>query len=130
MAFETVRHVIESELGGRSKQLLEHMEPNPSAAASVGQVHRSWLPGGRPVAVKVRYPGIEDAFAADFRPAAVGTGLASLFYPGAEITGFVREAREGFLAECDYIREAASQSRFRTIYHGHPTIEIPEVHPA
>ena len=40
-------------------------DPNPIAAASIGQVHRARLHDGREVAVKVQYPGVDDAIRAD-----------------------------------------------------------------
>ena len=127
MPFETVRAIVEAELGARAATLLSHMEPRPAAAASIGQVHRAVLPDGTRVAVKVRYPDIDRAIESDFRPAAVGAQLAGLFVPGADVTGLVREARERFLAECDYAQEADSQERFARIYATHPVIAVPSV---
>jgi predicted unusual protein kinase regulating ubiquinone biosynthesis (AarF/ABC1/UbiB family) len=129
MAFDQVREIVTADLGGRAAGLLEHMEATPVAAASIGQVHRTRLPDGTRVAVKVRYPEIEQAIVSDFRPAAIGTRLASLFYPGATIDAMVAEARERFLLECDYLHEAACQQRFAALYAGHPTLSVPAVHP-
>ena len=128
MPFEAVSDILSSDLGPRSADLLGGMDRVPVATASIGQVHRSRLPDGTPVAVKVRFPGIEAAIAADFRPAAVATGLVTLLYPGADVGAFVREARDRFLGECDYVREADSQELFRTLYERHPVIEIPATH--
>ena len=129
MPFDRVAAIIRSELGERAESLLADMEEAPSAAASIGQVHRSRLPDGTPVAVKVQYPEIERAIESDFGPAAFGQVMASLFYPGARIDGFIREARERFLAECDYLQEARWQQRFAAIYADHPVILVPAVHP-
>lgn len=126
---EQVRAVLEGELGAaRGAALFERMEPRPIAAASIGQVHRARLASGAAVAVKVQYPGIERAIAADFRPAGFGGRLAGLLYPGAHIDGLVAEARARFLEECDYAHEAAAQQRFAALYAGHPTLVVPAVH--
>jgi predicted unusual protein kinase regulating ubiquinone biosynthesis (AarF/ABC1/UbiB family) len=124
-----VEAIVQADLGERAAALLAQMDPAPVAAASIGQVHRARLPGGLRVAVKVRYPDVDKAIAADFRPAALGTRMASLFYPGANVDAMVREARARFLEECDYMHEARSQERFARIYEGHPTIAVPAVHP-
>ncbi|MFO8072103.1 MAG: AarF/UbiB family protein [Polyangia bacterium] len=113
---ETVRELLLGELGELGERLLAGMEPKPISSASIGQVHRCELPDGRAVAVKIQYPEIADAIAADFGPAAVGTRLASLFYPHARIDAFVAEARQRFLEECDYLHEAHCQQRFAEIY--------------
>jgi predicted unusual protein kinase regulating ubiquinone biosynthesis (AarF/ABC1/UbiB family) len=128
MPFARVTEIVQADLGERARQLLAHMEPVPVAAASIGQVHRARLPDGATVAVKVRYPEIEKAIASDFRPAAMGTRFASLFYRGANVDGFVREARDRFLEECDYLREASAQIRFARLYGNHPVLTVPRVH--
>jgi ribosomal protein L7/L12 len=86
------------------------------------------LPDGTPVAVKVRYPKIEEAVANDFGPAAVGGALATLFYPNASFASFVRAARARFLTECDYRREAGVMRRFAELYADHPILTVPAVH--
>jgi predicted unusual protein kinase regulating ubiquinone biosynthesis (AarF/ABC1/UbiB family) len=128
MPVETVRAIIAADLGERAAPLLVGLEPAPVAAASIGQVHRARLDDGTLVAVKVRYPDIEKAIASDFRPAAMGARLASLFYPGARADGMIAEARDRFLEECDYRHEARMQDRFAAIYAGDPTIRVPAVH--
>jgi predicted unusual protein kinase regulating ubiquinone biosynthesis (AarF/ABC1/UbiB family) len=128
MEWQVVEDLVREELGDRASQLLERMERAPVSSASIGQVHRATLPDGTAVAVKIQYPEIAKAIAADFGPAAVGTKLASVFYPHARIDDFVREARERFLEECDYLHEAHCQSRFVEIYRDHPTLVVPAVH--
>jgi predicted unusual protein kinase regulating ubiquinone biosynthesis (AarF/ABC1/UbiB family) len=128
MPAERVRDLLRSELGERAAELLARLEETPLAAASIGQVHRARLADGTRVAVKVQYPEIEKAIEADFLPAAVGNRLASLFSPGARVDALVREARERFLEECNYLHEAHAQQRFFELFAGHPVLRIPAVH--
>lgn len=128
MPFERVAQILKDELADRASPLLARMDPAPAAAASIGQVQRAWLPDGLQVAVKVQYPGIEKAIAADFRPAAVGTSFVGLLVPGADVSAIVREARRAVLEECDYGREATYQERLARIYEGHSTLAVPPVH--
>ncbi|HZX96220.1 MAG TPA: AarF/ABC1/UbiB kinase family protein, partial [Myxococcales bacterium] len=109
----------------RAEPLLAKMTREPVAAASIGQVHRSTLPSGEQVAVKVQYPGIDKAIAADFRAAGAGTHFIQLLAPGAGVPGVLREARAALLEECDYQREARYQDRFAQVYAGHPTLWVP-----
>lgn len=129
MDFEEVRNIIVADLADRGRELLDQMEATPVAAASIGQVHRAWLHGKTRVAVKVRYPQIEQAIRSDFGPAAFGTKLASLIYPGAKIDTMVEEARSRFLEECDYQHEADAQGRFVELFSAHADIMVPAVHP-
>lgn len=50
--------IIEDELGRPLGQLFRRFDDTPLAAASIGQVHKAWLPNGEAVAVKVQRPGI------------------------------------------------------------------------
>ena len=130
MSFSTVVEIIERELGERATALVAGMVESPAAAASIGQVHRAKLPDGSAVAVKIQYPDIEQAIAADFRPAAVGTRFASLLAPGANVDGIVAQAKAAVLEECDYRREARYQERFRQIYASHRVLAVPAVYAA
>ena len=102
------------------------LEREPVASASVGQVHRARI-DGRDVAVKIRHPGIDEAMKADFRAALPGALIGRMIVPGADIGEMIAEAKEGFLSECDYGREAESGRRFAEIFADDPRIIIPEV---
>ena len=129
MAFNTVETVIREDLGERADALLARMDPVSLSAASIGQVHRSVV-DGREVAVKVQYPEIKRAIESDFSPAAFGTKFASLLYPGARIDGYVNEARDRFLEECNYRHEGHCQQLFGEIYNTHPVLFVPRVYPS
>lgn len=126
--FTAIELTLREDLGEQADVLLAHLQREPVATASVGQVHRARLPSGLEVAVKVRHPGIEAAIRADFRNASVGKSLAQLFFRGSDVSEFVAEAEARFLEECDYTREAQRQSRFAALYAGHPVLTIPTVH--
>ena len=125
--WEDVRALLTEELGAPPEACFDAFETVPFASASLGQVHRAtWE--GRDVAVKVQHPGIEDAFRADLENV---TGLAALPMPllmprraGRDFLSFVRE---GFLAELDYEREAASQRRFARLAAEIDGLKVPEV---
>jgi predicted unusual protein kinase regulating ubiquinone biosynthesis (AarF/ABC1/UbiB family) len=126
--FATVAEILRADLGDRAAPLLATLDPDPVSSASIGQVHRGRLPGGRPVAVKVRHPGIDDAIRADFRSAWAGVALARLMVPGADVQALVAEAKAGFLEECDYRLEARRQQRFVDLCAADERVVIPEVH--
>src|SRR5271169_254385 len=64
---EQAREVIQAELGAPPEELYESFDPKPLAAASLAQVHRATLVGGRPVVVKVQRPNREKRVRADLR---------------------------------------------------------------
>jgi predicted unusual protein kinase regulating ubiquinone biosynthesis (AarF/ABC1/UbiB family) len=132
MPFETVRAVLEVELG-HVDDAFALVEERPMAAASIGQVHAGRLHDGREVVVKVQYPGVADAIKADLQNtellasfASVGAKLAPIRVV-ADPNAAVEEIAERITEELDYRLEAASQSEFASLYEGHPFIRIPAV---
>jgi predicted unusual protein kinase regulating ubiquinone biosynthesis (AarF/ABC1/UbiB family) len=127
MSAELAAGVIRDELGADPDQVFAEWDPVPIASASIGQVHRAITLDGRAVAVKVQYPGVAEAVAADLDNAGlIFAGLGQLF-PGLDHKALVAELRDRLVEELDYTAEAAHQQEFARYYDGHPTIHVPEV---
>ena len=118
---------IETSLGQPLLSLFEHVDPQPLAAASIGQVHRAITRDGREVAVKVQYPGIADAIAADLDNTETLANMLGFIFPGLDPTSLVEELRARILEELDYEQEARNQRAFADYYRGHPYIWVPDV---
>jgi predicted unusual protein kinase regulating ubiquinone biosynthesis (AarF/ABC1/UbiB family) len=131
MGWAKIKKVLEGEWDEPIESLFEDFEHDAAAAASIGQVHRARLPDGRQVAVKVQYPEIADALAADLGTAAgiatVLTPLGKAMMPGLEPKLLLAEVRELVLEEVDYELEAQHQRAFARAYRGHPFIYVPAV---
>lgn len=67
VSFESMRAVIEQDFGAPLAEIFAEFDPEPIAAASIGQVYRATLHDGRAVAVKVQYPGVDAAVRADLK---------------------------------------------------------------
>ncbi|MEM7142916.1 MAG: AarF/ABC1/UbiB kinase family protein [Actinomycetota bacterium] len=118
---------IESSLGRPLHELFAEIHPEPIAAASIGQVHRATTIDGREVAVKVQYPGIAEAIAADLDNTERLAMLLGMVYPGLNPDELVEELRARINEELDYENEAANQTLFADYYAGHPHVWVPAV---
>ncbi|HWC66774.1 MAG TPA: AarF/ABC1/UbiB kinase family protein [Acidimicrobiales bacterium] len=128
MAPELAERVIREELGEEPSRRFARWDPQPVAAASIGQVHRAVLRDGRQVAVKVQYPGVDRAIRADLDNVEVLYGLFSAFaLKGLDVRAIVDELRARMGDELDYRLEAAHQAGFARRYRGHPFIHVPDV---
>lgn len=118
---------VEAELGGPVGELFEELDPKPLAAASIGQVHRAITADGTAVAVKVQYPGVDEAIRADLDNAGLLFAAVGMMFPGLQPGPIVEELRARLSEELDYVTEAANQRLFADYYRDHPFIHIPEV---
>jgi predicted unusual protein kinase regulating ubiquinone biosynthesis (AarF/ABC1/UbiB family) len=125
---EASKRVIAEEFGKPVHRLFSEFVDEPIASASIGQVHRAVLPGGEQVAVKVQYPGVDDAVRADIKNVSAMTKLAVAIAPNLDPKEIANEVKERVLEELDYRREATNQHRFSELYDGHPFIVVPRVH--
>lgn len=126
--------VLREELGGWREKLKE-FDDLPFAAASIGQVHRAAIGSSRVseeneqplrVALKVQYPGVAESIDSDLNNLTMlvkGTGLAP---PGLFIDEVIRVGREELKVECDYVREAENQTRFRELLLSDDALSGPE----
>jgi predicted unusual protein kinase regulating ubiquinone biosynthesis (AarF/ABC1/UbiB family) len=128
-----MRKVIESELDGPLEEHFAEFEPEPIAAASIGQVYRARLHPrrdetvGREVAVKVQYPGVAQAVRADLQNIGLILRLVKQIAPGMDVRSSADEIRARIGEELDYELEAQNQRSLARIYKGHPFIRVPDV---
>ncbi|HET6873764.1 MAG TPA: AarF/ABC1/UbiB kinase family protein [Acidimicrobiales bacterium] len=135
MAPELAAATFEKELGRRPEDVFAEWSAEPLAAASIGQVHAARLADGRRVAVKIQYPGVEQAIRNDLKNDELLTTFFALLralIPGmvrTDVRAIADEVAERITEELDYVNEARNQSEFARIYKGHPFIRIPDVVP-
>ncbi|HEX2574280.1 MAG TPA: AarF/ABC1/UbiB kinase family protein [Polyangia bacterium] len=127
MGFPLVRDVAERELGRPLERAFARFDTHPLAAASIGQVHRATLPSGEEVVVKIQYPGVAEAIAADLANVDLLQRMIAPLYPTLDPRPVIEELRARLSEELDYRREAASQTAFAELYEGHPYIRIPRI---
>ncbi len=135
MSADLAAGVIERDLGAPPDRLFVEWDPDPIAAASIGQVHRAVVVDPatgqeRAVAVKVQYPGVGEAVAADLRNADLLGLLLQQGFGGLNPEDMVAEIKERLSEELDYRLEARNQQAFAEFYRGHPFIHVPDVLPA
>jgi predicted unusual protein kinase regulating ubiquinone biosynthesis (AarF/ABC1/UbiB family) len=117
------RAQFKSSLGRYPEEVFSQFEPEPFAAASLGQVHRAVGKNGKPLAVKIQYPAIRGAIEDDLKL------LRSAMLP-ARVTGhlpgaIVDEIQRGFLEETDYLHEVSNLELFAQGLKSLDYVEIP-----
>jgi predicted unusual protein kinase regulating ubiquinone biosynthesis (AarF/ABC1/UbiB family) len=127
MSPELAAQMITEELGAPPERAFATWDPEPIAAASIGQVHRAITHDGRAVAVKVQYPGIAETIEADLGNVALLRQMLRITAPSQDVSALLAELRERVTEELDYRKEARNQQQFADYYHGHPTIGIPRI---
>ncbi len=129
--YSEAKKLIEKELGKNIEKSFLSFDPEPLAAASIGQVHRAKLSEGEEVIVKVMRPGVEGIIETDL---AILMGLArfaekhikesKFFNPVGVIDEFSRMMRQ----EIDYTHEAQNADRFYLNFAGSTAVRIPRVY--
>ena len=127
MSAELAAGVVRDELGLPPEEAFARWDPEPIAAASIGQVHRAITHDGRAVAVKVQYPGIAETIAADLGNVALLRRMLRITAPAQDVDALIAELRDRVLEELDYRREAENQRLVAAYYDGHPTILVPKI---
>ena len=129
--YADVERTVEEELGQPIERMFTEFDPEPLAAASIGQVHRATLPNGRRVVVKVQRPDAPRKIEADLTLMYQAARLAKEriraldFVDAGEIVDeFARSIRQ----ELDYRLEARNADAFHKDFAGHPHVAVPRVY--
>ncbi|MEV0916014.1 AarF/ABC1/UbiB kinase family protein [Streptomyces sp. NPDC049967] len=127
MPNSTVHAVLAERLGEDWRELFLSFEDKPSAAASIGQVHRAVWHDGRDVAVKVQYPGAGEALLSDLTQLSRFARLLGPLVPGMDIKPLITELRDRVSEELDYEQEAQSQREHAEEFADDPDVVVPGV---
>src|SRR5256884_5697700 len=127
--YEEVDRIVSSELGGRISKLFLEFDTEPSAAASLAQVHRATMRDGRAVVVKVQRPRIREQIVEDLEALEqVAEFIDAHTEVGRryEFTNMLADLRQSLLHELDFQRECANLHRLRKSLREFESIIIPE----
>lgn len=128
-----VRLLLAAEWGRSVEEMLDSIDTEPVAAASLGQVYRARLADGREVAVKVQRPGIERLAAIDLGALRV---VMRVVDRATRVGRRINAARlfEEFEAlvgqELDYGQEVRNLERFGANFRQEPDVRVPAPIPA
>jgi predicted unusual protein kinase regulating ubiquinone biosynthesis (AarF/ABC1/UbiB family) len=135
--FDGIRQLLEAELGMPLAAAYASFDPQPVAAASLGQAHRATLSPGiasdtgfEAVVVKVQRPGIDAIVAVDLDALRRVSGWLSrskLVSSRVDAPALVEEFATTSLEEIDYLHEAANAERFAADFASEPRVAVPLV---
>ncbi|BBI20179.1 ubiquinol-cytochrome c reductase [Qipengyuania flava] len=122
---EQLRRVLDSEWGPDWRRRFSRFNATPIAAASIGQVHRATLPGGRELAIKVQYPGVRESIDSDVDNVATLLRVSGVLPRELDLAPLLTEAKRQLHEEADYEREATQMTRFADWLDGHADYVVP-----
>ena len=129
VSFADIESVIVAELGTRPDQLFEGFDPQPVAAASLGQVYRARCEG-KDVAVKILRPEVEQLVAIDLDISFRLLYLLNILFRNHHVralTAVVREFSVKVREEMDFREEAAHLARFHKQFEHDLRVRAPHV---
>jgi ubiquinone biosynthesis protein len=130
-AYRHVERAFRDDFGRTPDQCFAEFDRRPVASASIAQVHRAVLAGGREVAVKVRRPRVAQIVAFDLtimRLVARMVALVPSFRLLAPVES-VDEFGRAIRTQIDLTVEADNNRRFRTLFAGMTDVGLPELVP-
>lgn len=134
---DLIRERAEAELGMPLERAFSWFDPEPIAAASLGQAHRARLSpvlsedaGFTDVVVKVQRPGIEEIVDIDLaalRKIARRLSRVKLVSKRADAPALVEEFATTSLEEIDYLHEGLNAERFAEDFAEDARVTTPEI---
>jgi predicted unusual protein kinase regulating ubiquinone biosynthesis (AarF/ABC1/UbiB family) len=125
--FDEIEQAFIDSLGAGPEAYFDSIDPEPVAAASLGQVHVAYMGGDRKVAVKVLYPGIRDVVRIDLKVIGLMVRVYKWFVPVQNIEAVHESLVDLLRRETDYIHEAECMRRMSANFASDDHILFPEV---
>ncbi len=123
-----VKRRMQAELGTDWQGRFGSFELRPSAAASLGQVHRATTLDGAPLACKLQYPDMQSAVEADLNQLDLLFGLHRQFSTAVDTRDVAREIGDRLREELDYGREAKHVALYTDILAASERVRVPKAY--
>jgi len=107
-----LQSVLEKNWGTGWEDAFDNFDMQPIAAASIGQVHKATSRDGRPLAVKVQYPGVRRSINSDIDNVVMLFRLSGLAPPQVHLKPLVEAAKKQLHEETEYLREAEIMRKY------------------
>lgn len=127
MPREQLNQTMQSALGADWKKRFDQFDMQPIASASIGQVHRATV-DGKPLAVKVQYPGIADSIDSDVDNMATLLSLTRVLPTHIDIDQLLLETKQQLHLEADYAKEADFLNQFQQVLGNDRRFRVPQLH--
>lgn len=129
MGWAFVKRRMIAELGPDWQARFASFEHQPTAAASLGQVHRAVSLDGHALACKLQYPDMQSAVEADLNQLQMLFAMHRRMEPAIDATEIAKEISERIREELDYRREARHVALYREILGRLDLVRVPRVWP-
>ena len=124
-----VRRRMAAELGADWQGRFASFDLTPSAAASLGQVHKATARDGRLLAVKLQYPDMQSAVESDLAQLRTVLSLGRQVFGAIDTSEIVVEISDRIREELDYGREAKAMRLYGDFFEGRDDIAVPRPDP-
>ena len=122
-----VKRRMMAELGPDWRTKFAEFDLHPTAAASLGQVHRATAHDGELLACKLQYPDMASAVEADLSQLQVLFALHRQFNPAINTQDVAHEIGERVREELDYQREAKHAALYALMLKCADNVRVPRV---
>jgi predicted unusual protein kinase regulating ubiquinone biosynthesis (AarF/ABC1/UbiB family) len=124
-----VKRRMMAELGPDWQQRFRSFDLKPSAAASLGQVHKAVAHDGAALACKLQYPDMQSAVEADLKQLEILFSLHRRMDPAIDTTEILKEIAARVREELDYRREAQHAALYALMLANEPMVRVPDIWP-
>ncbi len=128
--FSGVEQILKEDFGDNYLEKFESFNTEPIAAGSIAQVYRARYRGSE-VVVKVKRPGIDEIFKLDlFLLDRIAERLEEYFPETKkyQLKNIVKEFTKNTVKELDFVREKATEIKFKKIFEDSSFVVVPEVY--